>query len=154
MVIELKKNELLFDMRNKSHSESSVITDMESRYRSEAGTEKTEELERDLVTSLSQLSSSIGRYLKMDMTSDADNGPGLPDFITLEFVMSERRLDGKVQALTDAIHAYLVENTLALFYASVDHKEFQAKHEKASAASLALVERLMFTKKPPYMTRH
>lgn len=153
MKIELSKNELLFDMMNKSHSEVSVITDAEARYKVEAGTEKKDELERDLITALSMLNPHISRYLVSDFTEDADNEAALPDTIVFEFSFAERRLDGKMQPLTDAIHAFLVDCTLGLFYASVAHTEFQTKRTQMAAADAQLVEQLIYTKRPPYMTR-
>lgn len=153
MRIELNKSELLFDIRNKSHAETASITDAESRYRVEAGTEKTDELERNIITSLSMLFQISGRYLRTDMSCFADNGAGLPDVLVFDFSFTERRMDGKAQPLADAMHAFIVENSLALFYESVAQNEFQTKHSQAAAINSLLVEKLIFTKKPPYMTR-
>lgn len=153
MRIELSKNELLFDIQNKSHSEVSVIADAEARYKVEAGTEKIAEIERDLITAMSTLYTQIGRYLRTNHAPYADNGAGLPDTLIYDFIFSERRLDGKMQPLTDAIHAYLVDCTLGIFYSSVGHVEFQKKHAEQAATDARLVETLIYTKKPPYMTR-
>lgn len=154
MRIELSKNELLFDIRNKSHNEVSVITDAEVRYRAEAGTDKLDEIERDIISSLATLSQIAGRYSAIDMTPYASNSAGLPDYLVLDFTFSERRLDGKAQALTDAIHSFLVDNTLALFYETVSLADFQTKRAAQAAIDAQLLEHLIFTKKPPYMTRH
>lgn len=153
MRIEINKEELLFDIMNKSHGEVSVITDAEARYKVEAGTEKKDEIERDIITAITMLHPTIERYLVSDHTGIAENGAGLPQTIIFDFSFSERRLDGKAQALTDAVHAYLVDCTLGLFYASVGHTEFQAKRTQMALADAQLVERLVYTKKPPYMTR-
>ena len=154
MRIEINKNELLFDIMNKSHGEVSVITDAEVRYKVEASTEKTDEIERDIITSMAMLHPYMERYLVSDHTGIAENGAGLPQTIVYEFSFSERRLDGKMQTLTDAIHAYLVDCTLGLFYASVGHTEFQTKRSQMAVADAQLVERLVYTKRPPYMTRN
>lgn len=153
MKIEFSKKELLFDMMNKSHSEVSVITDAEARYKVEAGSEKADELERDFITAMTMLNPHISRYLVSDFICRADNGAGLPEILVFEFSLSERRLDGKVQPLTDAIHAFLVDCTLGLFYASVAHTEFQKKRTEMAAVDAQLIEQLIYTKRPPYMTR-
>ncbi len=153
MKIELSKKELLFDIMNKSHSEVSVITDAEARYKAEAGTEKADEIERDLITSMSLLYASIGRFLRSDLTTCAENGAGMPDTLVYEFTFSERRLDGKMQPLTDAIHAFLVDSTLGLFYNSVSASDIAAKRAQMAINDLQLVERLVYSKKQPYMTR-
>lgn len=150
MKIELSKSELLFDIHNKSHLDVSDITDAEARYRVEAGTEKTAEVERSLVTSLSMLHQIAGRYLVTDMTYTAGNDIGLPSTIVLDFSFSERRLDGKAQALADAIHAYLVDNTLALFYNSVSDATLATKRAQLALTDSQLVQTLVYTKKPPY----
>lgn len=154
MKIEFSKKELLFDIMNKSHGEVSVITDAEARYKAEAGTEKTDEIERDLITSTSILYASIGRFLCGNLTPYADNGAGLPETLVYEFTFSERRLDGKAQPLADAIHAFLVDSTLGLFYNSVSASDLAVKRSGMAQADLQLVERLVYTKKQPYMTRN
>lgn len=154
MIIEFSKNELLFDIKNKSHSEVSVIPDAEARYKIEAGGEKTDELERDLITATSMLNPHISRYLVSDFRCHADNGAGLPEILIFEFSLSERRLDGKVQPLTDAIHAFLVDCTLGLFYGSVSNVELQKKRTEMAAVDAQIIERLIYTKRPPYMTRN
>lgn len=154
MRIEISKNELLFDIRNKSHLEVAGISEADARYRVEAGSEKTDEIERDIITSLAYLDNIDIRYLNVDMTCMAENNAGLPDTIIIDLLFSERRLDGKVQPLTDAIHAFLVDNTLALFYASVSQGDLQTKRAGLAAADATLIENLIFKKKAPYIVRH
>lgn len=154
MRIEISKSELLFDIRNKSHSDVSVITDAESRYLAEAGTEKNDEVLRDIASSLASLSTVTGRYLAQDVNAMASDTATLPTTLVFNFSFSGRKADGKAQPLANAIHEYLADNTLALFYNSVSQPDLAAKRERLAAQDLQLVDTLVHQKKAPYIIRH
>lgn len=149
MKVILNIEELLFDIRNKSHEECQSITDVEARFRSEAGNHKNEEIYRSLVEVNSSLTRMVRRYLMEFLPVEADDNAVLPQSFVYDFEISQRRSDNLTQPLADAMHSYLVHYTLAKFYATVSQTEFSNKHSTLTQAAATEVEELLFTKKPP-----
>ena len=149
MRVVLDVAELLFDIRNKSHEECASITDVEARYRAEAGRHKDEELFRSLVEVNSSLTRLVRRYLKEFITTEADNNAAIPDSFIYEFEISQRRSSNLTQPMADAMHSYLVHYTLAKFYATVSQTDLSNKHSTLTQAAATEVEELLYTKNPP-----
>ena len=151
MRIILDIAELLLDIRNKSHEECASITDVEARFRAEAGNHKNLELFRTLLEVNSSLTRLVRRYLMEYIAIEANDNAELPESFVYEFEISQRRSDNLAQPLTDAMHSYLVHYTLAKFYATVSQTEFSNKHSTLTQSAATEVEELLFTKKPPIM---
>lgn len=149
MTISLKFRELLFDIRNKSHLETASITDAESRYLIEAGTEKTDEIIRDIVEAYSFLRSVFLRFLVPDCINSADNLPHDNEVLVMDLDLSARRRTNRMQSLADMAHSYIVDRTLAKFYSSVSQPDLSAKHDKAAQSVLSDMQALLYSKLPP-----
>ena len=153
MRILISTNELLHNIRTKSHLELTLVPS-EERYRYEVGTEKMDEVNRDIVESFAILQETLSRFLKIeedlgDVTTDEAT---LPEQLILDFQDSERRTAGRGQTIADSALAYLTDATLARFYSSVSNLDLSEKHTKAAAASLEFLRKLFFTKLPPALT--
>lgn len=149
MKVILNVSELLFDIRNKSHEECASITDVETRYRAEAGNHKNEELFRSLVEVGTALARTCRKYLVDYYQEEADNSVSLPESLVFEFDFSERRGEGKAQPLADAMHSYMVHYTLAKYYATVSQSELSNKHSLATNEAATAIRELITYKKPP-----
>ena len=149
MTISLIIRELLFDIRNKSHLETASITDAESRYLIEAGTEKTDEIMRGISEAFSFLRSVFLRFLAPDCASSTDNLPLDDEVLVMDLDLSARRRTNRMQQLADMSHSYIVDRTLAKFYSSVSQSDLSAKHDKAAQATLSDIQALLYSKLPP-----
>ncbi len=150
MRIVLDIDELLLDIRNKSHEEcATAIADTEARYRAEAGNHKNLELFRCIAEVGSALSRSLHRYLVDYFQDEADNNDTLPQSLVYELNLSERRASGKAQPLADAMHQYVVHYALAKFYATVSQTELSNKHSTLTQDASQTIDALLLTKKPP-----
>lgn len=149
MVITLYKQELLNDIREKSHLEVANIPDAEARYRAEAGTEKVEDIYRCVWEALSRLYHRCWRFLNDDFSKRADNVAWLPDEIQVELVLSERRAIGKANPLKAAMHSFVVEYSLSKFYSDVAQQELSNKHSVLALEAGDRIDNLLFTKLPP-----
>lgn len=150
MNIVLETEELLIDIRTKSHEEcANTITEVEARYRTEAGNHKNEEIYRCLLESASALSRILARFLHSDNTWEADDTANITDGFQYDFDVSERRMDGKSQALADAMHSYIVHDTLRRFYGTVSAADLATKHTALAQEAEAAIKEMMYSKKPP-----
>lgn len=149
MTITLNMRELLFDIRNKSHLETASITDAESRYLIEAGTEKTDEILRDIMEAYSFLRSVFLRYLVPDCISSADNLPLDATELVIDLDLSARRRTNRIQQFADMAHSYIVDRTLAKFYSNVSQPDLSAKHDKSAQSVLSDMQALLYSKLPP-----
>lgn len=149
MTISLKIQELLYDIRNKSHLETASVPDIESRYLIEAGTEKTDEIMRGITEAFSFLRPVFLRFLSPDCTYSAENLPPAADELVIDLELSSRRRTNRVQELTDLAHSYIVDRTLAKFYSSVSQPELSTKHNNTAQSTLSDIQALLYSKLPP-----
>lgn len=150
MKVEITKQRIIEDIRIKSHYDAQHIKDLEERDAARVDDEDVDEITRDLINAVSSLYGVAGRYLEKDTTYMAGDALSLPATIVFKFSFAERRLDGKAQALADAIHSYLVNYTLSLFYNAAANADMAQKRAQMALADRTLVETLVFTKKAPY----
>lgn len=148
MKITLIVEELLKDMRERSHLD---VQEMEpdAQYRTEAGSDKNEQLKREIVTVSASLTRMLHRWLADDYDVSADNMLGLTDELTWKLNMGERRMSGKVQPLTDACHDYMVHYVLSRYYKSVNAGELSNTHSLQTADAAKEIEELLYSKNPP-----
>lgn len=149
MLVSLKIDTVIKDIRTKSHLEVSSVADPAARYKAEAGTEKLPELKRLLVEANAEVYIGLRDYLVDDGDMEANNIVELGDYFVYQFIYSDRRFAGKAQALADAIHAFLVDRVLSDFYISVSIPNLsQARKVQAEKDWSALMS-LIRTKKIP-----
>jgi len=148
MVIELYTQEILNDLRSKSHYEVSQITDAEARYKVEAGSEKMDEVTRCISEAASRLHGRCRRFLKEFLSRNMDNTVFFPDKYVVNLVLSERRGLNK-ESIAEAMHTFLVEYALSKFYVSMSQQELSNKHSLLAVDAGNLIDELLYTKLPP-----
>lgn len=151
MTITISISELLSDIKTKSRLETDGIADADMKYRVQVGSEKNDEIYRDLTSSHASVRRVMRRFLQKDY-SDSDNNelpvPYMTDF-TYVLAFADRRLANKVQPLTDKIHDYLVHLTLSKFYASVSAGELSNAHSMLTIDAANQIEDLLYSKDSP-----
>ena len=150
MTITIIIEELLKDIRERSHLD---VQGMESdmQYRIEAGSDKNEQLKREIVIVSSALTRMLQRYLVDSVSQEADNtlDGRVGSQLEWELEMSDRRASNKAQPLADACHDYLVHYTLARYYKSVNAGELSNTHSLQTADAAREIEGLLYSKTPP-----
>lgn len=149
MEVTINVEELLYDIENKSHMECSAIMDAQVRYNVEATPDKRDEVWRAVQLAMSTVELAVSRFVNDVYAEDADNGVLLPATIVYDFIFTPRRMMGKAQALASAIHAYLVDLSLANFYDTVQMDMLKKDHTERATADAALLTHLLYSKKPP-----
>lgn len=147
--IILKKTELIYDIKLKSHLETVKITDPVARYHIEAGTEKNDELFRDLTECVARLARLLRRYLRTFYTVEADDLLNIPEQYIFDFELTEREGSGKAEPLAALMHDYLVSYTLAKFYASVSAGDLSNAHSTLAMNAGNELTELLHTKAAP-----
>ena len=159
MDVTLYTQNLIDDIRNKSHYEVASIADDDARYRAEAGTEKLSEIKRCIQEAIGRLTHRLYPYLNeaytFDMTDDLDVPTDSAGATThtagykFEFDMSERRADGKKEPLRNAMHSFVVHYALSFFYSTVSQSELSNKHGVAALEEANHLDEIIYTKKAP-----
>lgn len=147
--ITIKREELLYDIYNRSHEEAKLITDAEARYRTEAREDKAEMLNRLITESANELRVILQRILQEDYSKSEDNVPDTAEDITLNLSMSARRIDNKLKPLAEKSHAYIVNTTLARYYSLVGQGDLSNLHAAEMQADAATLTQLVYSKMPP-----
>lgn len=148
LTITLYIDELLHDIYTKSHIECQAIADAEERFRTEAGTEKKDELVRQLISVQASLRRLLHRYLS-DSDTSADNSLGAPESFQFDMNVTERQAVGKAQPMADNCHSYMVAYTLARYYGSVGAKELSNTYSLITNTYAQEIEELLYAKRPP-----
>lgn len=150
MTITIIIEELLKDIRERSHLDVQGM-EPDVQYRTEAGSDKNEQLKREIVIVSSALTRMLQRYLVADDTDAADNALDgrVGQQLVWELDMSDRRASNKAQPLADACHDYMVHYTLARYYKSVNAGELSNTHSLQTADAAREIEGLLFSKTPP-----
>lgn len=151
MTIELFKSDILEDISKKSYKECQSIPDIDARYRTEAGTEKMDEIRRDMEEGFMQLNRRCMRFLNNQYTAFADNKQPESESYVYEFKISERRAIGKIEPLTSAMHVLVVEYALSKFYSVVNNIEMSNKHSLLAISAANEIDELLYTKQPPIL---
>lgn len=149
MVIDLYTEELMSILRATSHLEVSGITDIEERYRVEAGSEKQDMVYSCVDDAVSRLEGRCLRYLKDKYVTYSDNVRDIPERYTFELAFSERRALGKSGPLKEAMSSFIVDYALSRFYSNVSQGDLAQKHALQAEGDAAMVEELLYTKQPP-----
>ena len=149
MVITLYTQELLNDLRSKSHYEVSQIENVEVRYRAEAGSEKTDEIKRCISDGIARLRHRCWRFLREEITETNDNGTYWTDESVFDLSLSELRAINKSEPLTVAMHTFVVEYALSKFYSDMSMQDLSNKHSVLAMEAGDRIDDMLFTKMPP-----
>lgn len=149
MVVTIYAQEVLNDLRSKSHYEVSAIENAEARYRIEAGTEKMDEIVRCINEGVARLSRVMTRWMRSAITSETDNTSSLPASWTFDLAISERRAIGKAEPLSELVQTFVVEYALSKFYSDMSVQEYSNKHSVLALDAASRLDDLMYSKMPP-----
>lgn len=152
MDITITTQNVLEDMRLKSHLEVENIEDVDIRDNARADLLKSDELERAFTGSLADLGNLLARFLTdatVTATATAGNAPGVEESYRYEFTASERRYSGKVRLIADKMHSYVVNMALSRFYVSVGQANLSAAHANLAASDGAALVTALYSKSQP-----
>lgn len=157
MKILLQTTELLFDIRNKSHMECESITDVDARYRTEAGADKIDEVRRCLTEAVSRLYRLAYRWTRKFYQEETFDDADIPSenhhlHYIFELNLTQRQGEGKAKMLADLFHEYVVEATLAKFYGSVSAQELSNIHSTRALDAGERISELLNRKSVPVST--
>lgn len=148
MKVTLSIDNIIKDIRTKSHLEVASVTDPSARYRIEAGSEKLAEVRRDVAGAVASLVESCYRFLEMKGTDEVDDSVGDKD-IVLELVAGPRRMAGKEKAVTQKMHEIVVDFAMQKFYVSVSQLDLSKAHQAQATAGVTELEQMLRRKRPP-----
>ena len=150
MTITLQLSKVRPEIKSISHREVEGVADVNERYRIEAGSEKEDLISDCIRNAGNKLTHRCLRFLDNSYIEESDNEfPDLGSFV-FEFEQgSGRRFDGKADALTDAMHTFMVEYALAKFYSTVSQGELSNKHSMLALEAGNAIDDLLYTKLPP-----
>ena len=150
MKITLMYSELLYDIQSKNRTEVMGIPEAAARYRTEAGMDKEDEIKRCILEAFASLTLTCMRFLRGDVVP-TDNEPEVPSYFEIDIIGSERRLGGKIPAITDVMHSMLVNMTLSRFYQGVGQSDLAQVRDSLAAADVNSLKRLIYSKQPPIL---
>lgn len=137
------------DIAQQSHFNTLAVKDPVAQLDARVDEDKRDILERALQVSNGALKTIVGRFLKSDSTCHLDNTPGMPEAYVYDFDFAPRRAQNKAQALTSAMHDYLVHSSLNYIYNAVGQADLAAKQLDAATSAATLVKQLVYTKSEP-----
>lgn len=92
----------------------------------------------------------FGRFLEPGYEDTASDDLGIPQsYITFSLRFSPRRAAGKVQAMTDLVHSFLVNSVLTKCYSEMSLMDLAAKHETQSVSDAQALSLMINSKMPP-----
>lgn len=152
MTITITTQNVLEDMRLKSHFEVENIEDVDIRDNARADLLKTDELERAFKGALADLTNLLARFLTDETvvsTATVGNAPGVEDSYAYVFTGGERRFGGKVQLMADKMHSYMVNMALSRFYISVGQANLSSARANLAASDGAALVTAIYSKAQP-----
>lgn len=152
MEVKISSDELLFNIKNKSHQELAVLVpDPEQRYPQEAGSEKEEDLKRCIVESFAEAVGIVSRfeYNICPVQEVTATAPELPEYFVFYIESSERRLVSEEQALADMLLSYMTNRSLSRYYTNAGRNDLAAKDEANAAYDKDQIIKLIYRKRRP-----
>ena len=149
MIITLHTQRILDEVRRKVYFEVKPIQEPEARHDARVDEEKSYELGRSLLDSDAALQSLVMRFIRHDETVETCDAPNIPEMFTYEFAFTERRMKGKLPALTETMHDYLVNETLARHFNTVTQTQLSDRHAALAEVCAKRITEMLFTKNPP-----
>ena len=152
MEVSIYTNELLYNIKNKSHQELAVLApDPEQRYTQEAGTDKEEDLKRCIIESYSEVVGIVSRfeYNICPVQEVTAAVPELPEYFVFYIESSERRLVSEEQALANMILSYMTNRSLSRYYANAGRNDLAEKDEANAAYDKDQIIKLIYRKRRP-----
>lgn len=145
MKIKVNKQDIIYDIKSKSHLEVANIAEPEARYRAEVGTEKMDEIMIDIQLADARVRETVSEYLVDPSPADTYD----TEHLIYNFSLAPRRAKNALPALEREIKSYIVEATLALYYIAVDQVTLAEKHQALANSVSTLIQSIIYTKAAP-----
>lgn len=150
MIISIQTNEVVFNLKNKSHLEVAALP-VEQRYIIEAGAEKVDEIDRCISEAYAEAKAKMWRFLVNDDISDEVevSAPENGDYLYFDIKGTTRRLSGKAGIIADKLLSVITDLALGRFYASVNFPALAQGREARAISGIQGLERIVFAKEKP-----
>lgn len=148
VTINISRASVLADMKVMSHGEVAVIADPTERYLAELGTEK-EEAAQQCITDAATEVRSVLRPMLAEATAASATDAYDTGAIAYAMRVTERKAHGLADALTKAVHAYIVDAALDKFYGSVSRNDLAERHRARLAAEMATIGNIIYHRTAP-----
>ena len=150
--LTIKTASLFSELKVKSYMNTARIKDPEDQYAVRAGEENESELKQAFQDAWRAMLAVCRRFLDAtedDTGSDATVATLTTADQTLDFDLSERRISNIAEALSQAIHEYLVAASLRRFYTSAAEGSLAQLYAAGESAAQDRIVRLLHTKMEP-----
>ena len=150
ITITIKTASVISDIRLKSHMNTARIKDPEDRYAVRAAEENEDEILEGLQEAWRSVKGLCRQFLEAtdDATGDDTFDSATTDK-TLSFDVTERRTSNIGDALSQAIHTFLVNGTLRRFYTSAAMPDLVQLYAAGETASRDEIVNLLYRKLEP-----
>ena len=153
ITITIKTASVLSDIKIKSQLNTDRIKDAEDRYAVRAGEENNDEVLESLQESWRSVKGLCRKFLSETVdTSGSDLFDNSTTDKTLSFDVTSRRSSNIAEALSQAIHNYLVAGTLRRFYTSVAMPDLVTLYAQSEATAASEITQLLYRKQEPSYT--
>ena len=152
IAITIKMASLVSDIKIKSHLNTERIKDPNDKYAARAGEENESELRQSVQNTWRALITLCRRFLpETDDTTGSDlfSTTLSETDQTLNFDVTSRRTSNIADALSQAIHEYLVSGTLRRFYVAVAMTDLAALYATGEKDATDEIVRLLYRKAAP-----
>lgn len=130
-----------------------VINDLGAEFLMESGSTDPIPPKGKLLQSLNEINGRLtlilGRYLGCFRECLTEDSMGVNEAYVYDMLFTQRRAANKMQPLTDQIHSFLVEATLAKTYSDMGLSELATKHDGQAKSVGEVIRQLINSKIPP-----
>ena len=154
-MLSIPRPVLFFDYMDIVLNISNLTGDIGAKYLQEMGDADPIPPKGTLIQSLNEanarLTAILGRFVELTYQEYADDSLAVGDCYVYKLLLSSRRASGKIQAITDLMHSYLVNAVLSKIYAISGHTEVAEMHEKMSVSDAGVITQMLHSKIPPML---
>lgn len=155
MKITIWHDAVVADVKETSRLELAATADPELRYHAEVGTEKMSKIIRCIRQAVAELRTRCTDFEISTLYNDEGSDEAdTPTKYVFALEGGERRMAGKVETMTELLHAAIVDLTLQHFYFSVSRADMAASHGGSVTATLQQIDVLLHTKHRPGPLHH
>ena len=152
VTINIKRANLIADMKVTSHSEATALADPQERYLAELGSDKLELAHQCITDAATEAGSVLRRFL----TGFYGDETATDNYDTADIVyvlsVTARKAPGLADALAKAVHAYVVDSALDKYYVSVSRPDMAQRHRDRLASHLTVIDGLLHRRTSPTYT--
>lgn len=150
VTINITRASVLADMKVKSHAEVASAEDEMLRYLSELGGEKAQEAQQGITDAAVEVSAVLRPFLSgFTGAETATDTYDTTATISYQLSVTARKSPGLADAMTKAVHAYIVDSALDKFYTSVSRQDLAERHRAKLPAELTAISSLLHHRTAP-----